>query len=593
MIDRVERWLRQSRLTSDRTVEARVDALLEAVRQGVERRPYESWDEANERKAEEFIGWLGREFPGRARDVAGATGDGPAVPAASAGEDTPVVLIERQRLRPLARRTTGYNYVFTVPGASPERLVLIAHYDTWRGPGADDNTTGEEIVKQYLVTDLRAPRRPPLTHTYLLAGSEECGLIGFTSQLVLGVGLALTNVAWAHGIYAITALGLVLVPLALFRFGVSGSREYVRGLSRAEKERIRSVISVDSVGEGRLYIPDSSLGATFARAFLPLYGHEQLNDLLHEAAHLHGIKYNTFLAGGTTDHISFLEAGRPAAALVALLPGKASPLVWGGKIHTARDTPDRVHPEPLAQSLCILDTWFHLVQGGERLAEPRELDAYHYARLYRVRLRDGRGAPREEAWLALKDAVEPNRRNVNAVYRVDVELEDGCARCRAPAIVGWGVETQLSREVVDLLAGRGRARRVHVRALELDTPGGVIGFIERRRPLWRAVEAAGQWLLGRFETLIGTHSFLTFFGTAFLLARTVEQALALAFRSATFQRLFFDWFWLTMPATFVAQIWAVVWLVGVKLPAMADNSYKHLSRADNLGSLRRAHRVAR
>jgi hypothetical protein len=30
----------------------------------------------------------------------------------------------------------------------------------------------------------------------------------------------------------------------------------------------------------------------------------------------------------------------------------------------------------------------------------------------------------------------------------------------------------------------------------------------------------------------------------------------------------------------------VVWLVGTKLPAMADNSEKHLGRADNLGSLR-------
>src|SRR6266516_7911458 len=50
---------------------------------------------------------------------------------------------------------------------------LVAHYDTWRGPGADDNTTGEEILKQYLLADLRAARRPALTHTYFMAGSEE------------------------------------------------------------------------------------------------------------------------------------------------------------------------------------------------------------------------------------------------------------------------------------------------------------------------------------------------------------------------------------------------------------------------------------
>jgi hypothetical protein len=581
MTGRVERWLAASRLTSDDSVDLRVQELLESVRRGSERHADETWDAASERKAEEFITWLEREFAGRVSAQGTAVAEG----------DEPVVVVERQLLRPLARRTTRYNYAFTVPGRSPQRLVLVAHYDTWRGPGADDNTTGEEIVKQYLVAALRSPQRPPLTHTYLLAGSEECGLIGFTSQLVLGVGLSLCNVAWAHGVYAIVGLSLVLIPLAMFRFGVSGSREYVRGLTAAERELILAAISVDSVGEGRLYIPDSSLGASFARAFLPLDGHERLNDLLQEAAHLHGIKYNTYLAGGTTDHISFLEAGRPGAALVALARGKASPLVFGGKIHTAHDTPDRVFPEPLAQSLRILDTWFHLMQGGERLAEPREPDEFHYARLYRVRL-DGAGpesseGPREEWWLALKDAIEPNRRHVNAVYRVEAEVAGDRARCRALGIVGWGVETGLRREVSDLVAGRGACERVPVGTIELDTPDGVLAFAARPGPRWSAVRAAAQRLLGSLEGLIGTHSFLIFFATAFLLARGVEQALGLAFRWAAFQQAFFDWFWLTMPAVLLGQIGTVVWLVGTKLPAMADNSYKHQSRADNLGSLRR------
>jgi hypothetical protein len=565
---RVERWLRDSRLTSDQHVDDRVRELLEAVRIGSQREDGESWDAANERKAEEFVAWLERAFPGRVFTDGAALPDG----------EAPVVAVDRQRLRPLARRTTGYNYAFTVPGRSRERLVLVAHYDTWRGPGADDNTTGEEIVKQYLVEALRAPSRPPLTHTYLLAGSEECGLIGFTSQLVLGVGLALANVAWAHGVYAVAGLGMLLVPLATFRFGVSGSREYVRGLADGERDLIQAAISVDSVGEGRLYIPDSSLGATFARAFLPLDGHERLNDMLQEAAHLHGIKYNTYLAGGTTDHISFLEAGRPGAALVALLPGKASPLVFGGKIHTRHDTPDRVYPEPLAHTLRILDTFFHLAQGGARLPEPRELDEFHYARLYHVG---------EELWLALKDAIEPNRRNVNVVYRVQAAIEAAQARCRVVDVVGWGVETQLGREVSDLAGERATPGRVRVRAIELHAPGGVLAFAQPPHRWRRGVAAAAYRAMGALESLIGTHSFLVFFAAAFLIARGVEWALAGAFRWAPFQELFFAWFWLTMPATLVAQIALVVWLVGTRLPAMADDSYKHLSRADNLLSLRR------
>jgi len=214
--------------------------------------------------------------------------------------------------------------------------------------------------------------------------------------VLLAAGLGLANMALEKGIYAVVLLGLALVPLAKYRFGVSGSREYVSSLSPEELELVKSVISVDSVGEGRMYIPESSLGADFIRAFIPLPGYRALNDVLEEGAHLNGIKYNTFIAGGTTDHISFLEVNSglrdrlgdwlgcprwlgcdkhgkrkiPASALVALLPGKASPLVFGGKIHTPNDTADRVYPQPLAEALRIIDYWYFQMHGGARLPSP-------------------------------------------------------------------------------------------------------------------------------------------------------------------------------------------------------------------------------
>ncbi len=141
-------------------VDARVAETLENIRRDCRALEQESRNQGNERQVEEFIDRLRAEFGER-------------------------VVIERQRLSAWAVRTTRWNYLFTVPGDSTDRIVLVAHYDTWRGPGADDNTTGEEIVKQYLLADLRAARRPALTHTYFLAGSEECGLVGLSSQLLL------------------------------------------------------------------------------------------------------------------------------------------------------------------------------------------------------------------------------------------------------------------------------------------------------------------------------------------------------------------------------------------------------------------------
>ncbi len=624
---RVERWLAQVESCARRPVAERVEELLVRIRVGSERYRAETWDQANERQAEEFITALQAEFPGRvlvvsrppeSGDAGPSLGDAP--PFALDGEDVsqlPVVVVERQKLRPIARRTTGYNYIFTVPGERPERLILIAHYDTWRGPGADDNTTGEEITKQYLLTDLTGAKRPPLTHTYILAGSEECGLIGFTSQLLLALGIGLANMALAKGIWVLSLLGIGLIPLAKYRFGVSGSREYVTSLSPDELELVKSVISVDSVGEGRMYIPESSLGADFIRAFIPLPGYRALNDLLEEGAHLNGIRYNTFIAGGTTDHISFLEVNSslrdrlgdwlgcprwlgchktgkrkiPAAALVALLPGKASPLVFGGKIHTPNDTADRVYPGPLSEALRIIDYWYFQMHGGGRLREPRDLGEYHYAQLFRVRPE----GQTEEFWLAMKDAIEPNRRNINGLYRVQADISNGCARCLNPEILDWGVHTRLHHEVDDQLADdsgppatRGTYERVPVEQIELATQGSPLLFSGRTRNILSAMHALARQGLGSFERFMGSNTFLTFFVVAYLLARVFDAALTYVFGHMTgFAGWFFDWFAVTLPLTVIVQLSVLLWLIGSRIPTMIDNAYRHLNKADNLRSLSR------
>src|SRR5216110_3145753 len=163
-------------------VDVRVSEILENIRRDCRELAPESRNEGNERQVEEFIARLRAEF----------------------GEQ---VVIERQRLSAWAVRTTRWNYLFTVPGERDDRIVLVAHYDTWRGPGADENTTGEEILKQYLLADLGAPRRPALTHVYFLAGSEECGLVGLFSQVLLSLGMlagnfALTQQDWLWAVVA-------------------------------------------------------------------------------------------------------------------------------------------------------------------------------------------------------------------------------------------------------------------------------------------------------------------------------------------------------------------------------------------------------
>src|SRR5882762_2036157 len=485
-------------------VDARVQEILDHIKRDCQELDPKARNEGNERQVEAFISWLTVQYPGRTYEVAR---DGRAAPVspedartwqkARAHPGAPCVVIERQRLSKWAVRTTRWNYLFTVPGESDEQVLLVAHYDTWRGPGADDNTTGEEILKQYLLTDLRAPVRPKLTHVYFFAGSEECGLVGLFSQLLLSLGLFAGNFALTYRDWAMMAVAIAMLPLATYRFGVSGSREYVRTLTNQELARLKAVVSVDSVGEGRLYIPRETMGADFIHVLIPFGNYDSLNDLLEEAAPLHGIKYNNFLAGGTTDHVSFLEVNNgiferirgwvlrpktpllriPATALVAMLPGKASPIVFGGKIHTPKDTPDRVYPQPLRETLLVLDYFFYRMEGGPRISHPRELDAFHYARLYRA----GNGH-----LVALKDAVEPNRRNLNAVYRATVEHQGGRAVARLGDIVDWGVETRLSQEVAEACAGRAESWHPEpVDELEIVEDGVRLHFASRRAILDR------------------------------------------------------------------------------------------------------------
>ena len=567
-------------------VSARVDALLAAVRRSCQKEADESYDRANERHVEEFITWLAGAFPGRVqvvpRGAGGSSGADLAVWEAARRAPQPAVVVERQRLSAWAVRTTRWNYMFTVPGERPERVVLVAHYDTWRGPGADDNTTGEEILKQYLLADLAAPTRPALTRTYFLAGSEECGLVGVTSQVLLALGLAAANVSFSSGDWLYGLVALALCPLASYRFGVSGSREYVRTLSEPELRGIKAVLSVDSVGEGRLYIPRSTLGADFVRAMIPFGDYDSLNDLLEEGAHLHGIKYNSYLAGGTTDHVSFLEVnnglwprsreavqrawrhlrGRPhaplwrvpAAALVAMLPGKASPLVFGGKIHTRHDLPDRIYPGPLGEALRITDYLLYRLDGGERLREPRGLDEYHYARLYRSA--DG------SAYVALKDAIEPNQRNLNGVYRASVTLEGARAVAELGEIVGWGVEVRLGQEARETAADIGESwEQVPLEELEVRSQGTRLWF-ERRPRLGLQLERLRHEIQARAERAMGRHSFLTFFGAALLVSDLAGRGLEqLVVRFPAFGIWFFDHVLLTVPVMIAAQLAVTLYLM--------------------------------
>jgi hypothetical protein len=269
----------------------------------------------------------------------------------------------------------------------------------------------------------------------------------------------------------------------------------------------------------------------------------------------------------------------PASALVAMLPGKASPLVFGGKIHTPADTPDRVYPQPLRESLLVLDYFVHRMEGGERIREPRTLDEYHYARLYRVN---------GGHLLVLKDAIEPNRRNVNGVYRAHAVVEGKRATVNVGEIVTWGVHPRLRDQVAEVCAQRGWIWE-RERVDEMDVAGeGLHLRFERRLSPWQLLAKAGHRLIADLDGLVKDWTFASYFILAYLLGQVLDVAFSVLFALWPASAVWFAGHAVpAMVGIVILELALLVYLMARRIPTWVDNGYRHENRADNLGSLRR------
>ncbi|MGH9260525.1 MAG: hypothetical protein ACRD08_11615, partial [Acidimicrobiales bacterium] len=220
------------------------------------------------------------------------------------------------------------------------------------------------------------------------------------------------------------------------------------------------------------------------------------------------------------------------------------------------------------------------LEGGPRLVEPRRLDEFHYARLYAS---DG------EHLVALKDAVEHNRRNLNAVYRASVTTNGTRATARLTEILAWGVEPRLRDEVAETCADLGRSWvRERVDELEIEGADGVrLRFLRGMTPARRLAQRYHR-VVAWTQTVVRTWLFFSFFGLAYVLGQLVSWGFDVTFeRWPTFGLWVAGHTTLTLTLVLVVEVTILLHLMARRIPAWIDNGYRHVSRADNLGSLRR------
>ena len=253
------------------------------------------YDWAVDRGAAGFL--IASHIPGPDHPVTGSSGATPerGIPAAGISAATAVALTAdgpaRVRLRIAAdeapRRSD--NLILDLPGRRPEWVVLSAHIDGHHlAESAMDNGTGLAAVLA-----VAAELAPRVAHF-------ECGL-----------RVALFNVEeWA----------------------LSGSADYVDGLSGEERAAIRLNLNLDSVAGS----PDLTALTSDYRA---------LEAWLLERAAAHGARlgvHRPLMAN--SDHYNFARAGVPAARLVAGFRAPESNLRY---VLTPADTRDRVRSEDL------------------------------------------------------------------------------------------------------------------------------------------------------------------------------------------------------------------------------------------------------
>jgi hypothetical protein len=204
---------------------------------------------------------------------------------------------------------TSHNLIADRPGTGPEPrdvVLVTAHLDSinLRGgpsalaPGADDNASGSagllSIARALAGTTTRLDLR------FILFGGEEEGLYG--------------------------------------------SKEYVRRLPVAERDRIHAVINMDMIGHSNTAAPEVLLEGAAVSATV-------LDDLATAAATYTTLAVTRSYSPYNSDHVPFIEAGIPA---VLTIEGADSA---NTAIHSEADTIDTVDTD-LALEILRMNTAF-------------------------------------------------------------------------------------------------------------------------------------------------------------------------------------------------------------------------------------------
>lgn len=151
-------------------------------------------------------------------------------------------------------KTNSANIVGTLStGTEPGReIILSAHYDSWKGPGANDNASGVAVLLE-LARHFRALESPPAVSMRFVAfGAEELGMLGAKAYLEKHQA-ELRNCQLLFNMDTVGGDGAIYAET---RGGVGGVPEWLRdAVADAGKELGREIRSSNNMGsDHRVFI---------------------------------------------------------------------------------------------------------------------------------------------------------------------------------------------------------------------------------------------------------------------------------------------------------------------------------------------------
>jgi hypothetical protein len=168
---------------------------------------------------------------------------------------------------------------------------------------------------------------------------------------------------------------------------------------------------------------------------------------------------------------------------------------------------------------------------------------------------------------------------------VQGKVEGSAATVKVQNVVGWGVETTLDKEMMDLRPG---ATRIAVDDLVVQGEGQNLRF-EVPRGAGRRIEAWVSALRGAVGRWIGRNSFVSMFGTALIVGFVPTYLLEWGVvRRPRLAELVVNHYAWVVVGVLAFELAVLSRLFTRELPTWMDNAYRHRNRADNLRSLRRS-----